>query len=73
MYLKHLPSGDLVEVIGLSTLFDPFMQAIEGRIHAGEELQDPAEFSKATLVFPSGEALPRCWVDPGYREQLKRA
>ena len=73
MYLKHIPSGDLVEVIGLSALFDPFVKCIEGRIHAGEELQEPAEFSKAVLVFPSGESLPRCWVDPDYRAQLKRA
>ena len=32
-----------------------------------EELQDPAEVAKADLAFPSGEALPRCWVDSAYK------
>lgn len=73
MYLKHVPSGDFVEVMGLSALFDPCEAVIEGRIHAGEELQEPAEFNKASLVFPSGEGLPRCWTDAGYRARLKRA
>lgn len=73
MYLKHTQSGDLVEVIGLPALFDPFAEAIEGRIHAGEEMQEPAAFSKVELMFPSGELLPRCWIDPEYRAQRKRA
>jgi hypothetical protein len=30
-------------------------------------MQDPAEFPKAELCFPSGENLPRCWIDPNYR------
>jgi hypothetical protein len=67
MYLKHRPSGDLVEVLDLAMLFDPFRAEISGRLHAGEELQDPATFGKAELIFPSGEPLPRCWVDPRYR------
>lgn len=73
MYLKHVPSGDLVEVIDLAGLFDPFEKGVQGRIHAGEELQDPARFTKGELVFPSGEALPRCWVDPDYRAQRRSA
>lgn len=73
MYLKHIQSGDLVEVIDLAAMFDPFADMIEGRIHAGEELQEPAAFPKAGLMFPSGELLPRCWIDPDYRAQLKRA
>jgi hypothetical protein len=48
-------------------LFDPCAASIRGRIHAGEELQDPADFTKSDLVFPSGEGLPRCWLDPDYR------
>lgn len=73
MYLKHVPSGDLVEVIDLASLFDPCAAAVAGRVHAGEELQEPADFAKASLAFPSGEALPRCWLDAGYRAHLKRA
>lgn len=73
MYLKQVDSGDLVEVIDLPGLFDPCEETVAGRVHAGEELQDPADFSKTSLAFPSGEALPRCWLDPGYRANLKRA
>lgn len=73
MYLKHMRSGDLVEVIELPALFDPCAASIRGRIHAGEELQDPADFAKSDLVFPSGEGLPRCWLDPNYRVRLKIA
>ena len=68
MYLRHKPSGDLVEVLDLRSLFDPCRESVVGRFHAGEELQDPAVFAKADLAFPSGEPLPRCWVDPHYRE-----
>ena len=67
MYLKHLNSGDLVEVLDLRSLADPCRDAVAGRFHAGEELQDPESFAKSGLGFPSGEALPRCWVDAGYR------
>ncbi|RMG29869.1 MAG: acetyltransferase [Gammaproteobacteria bacterium] len=66
MYLKDRASGDLVEVLDLQALFDPFRDRVPGRFHAGEELQEPADFAKAALVFPSGEPLPRCWTDPDY-------
>lgn len=33
---------------------------------AAEELQDPGPLHKGELFFPSGEALPRCWIDPHY-------
>lgn len=68
MYLKHKPTGDLVEVLELEELFDPFQAEVTGRFHWGEELQEPNRFAKSELVFPSGEGLPRCWVDPKYRE-----
>ncbi len=67
MYLKHKPSGDLVEVLDIASLTDPYRSKVAGRFHAGEELQDPANFNKAELIFPSGEPLPRCWIDPLYR------
>lgn len=68
MYLKHQPSGDMVEVLDLAALFDPFQAAVRGRFHWGEELPEPAEFQKSELGFPSGERLPRCWTDPRYRD-----
>lgn len=67
MYLKHQPTGDLVEVLDIASLIDPYRTKLAGRFHSGEELQDPANFAKAELIFPSGEPLPRCWIDPTYR------
>ena len=67
MYMRHMPSGDLVEVLDIKALIDPCRDTISGRFHAGEELQEPAEFLKSDLIFPSGESLPSCWVDPHYR------
>lgn len=67
MYLKDKASGDLVEVLDTQALFDPFKASIPGRFHAGEEMQEPQDFDKANLVFPSDEALPRCWVDGTYK------
>ncbi|MBY4678954.1 acetyltransferase [Marinobacterium arenosum] len=73
MYLKESASGHLVEVIALSDLFDPYQTELTGRSHYGEEAQDPERFEKRSLVFPSGETLPRCWLDPHYRDhELKR-
>ncbi len=68
MFMKDKKSGNLVELLGLSELFDPFHEKVVGRFHAGEEMADPANFIKADLSFPSGENLPRCWVDPDYRQ-----
>ncbi len=64
----HEASPSLVEILDLRQLADPFSTVVAGRIHGGEELQDPHHFSKAELRFPSGEALPRCWSDPHYRQ-----
>jgi hypothetical protein len=66
MFLTYNPDGSLVEVRQLAVLMDPFEAAVEGRFHAGEELQDPEPFRKQELCFPSGEPLPRCWIDPDY-------
>jgi hypothetical protein len=41
---------------------------VVGRFHAGEEMQDPEKFTKKEMLFPSGEELPRCWLDAHYRE-----
>jgi hypothetical protein len=65
--IRHDDDSSLVEVLDLQQLFDPFAPSVLGRLHAGEELQDPGPLSKGQLSFPSGEALPRCWVDPHYK------
>ncbi|MBM5800127.1 MAG: acetyltransferase [Cyanobacteria bacterium K_DeepCast_35m_m2_023] len=67
MFLRYCPDGSLMEeVLQLPALMDPFVTSVEGRFHAGEELQDPQPFAKQELCFPSGERLPRCWLDPDY-------
>ncbi len=67
MYLKDRESGNLVEVLDVQELVDPCRERLRGRFHAGEEVQDPSDFDKAQLYFPSGEELPRCWIDAKYR------
>ncbi|MGD8569683.1 MAG: acetyltransferase [Gammaproteobacteria bacterium] len=67
MYLKHKTSGNLVEVLDIKALLDPCQEKVAGRFHAGEELQDPENFAKTELVFPSDEVLPVCWVDAEYK------
>lgn len=67
MYLKDKQSGDLVEVLDILAMVNPCIEKIDGRFHAGEEMQDAASFTKGNLEFPSGEALPRCWIDADYR------
>lgn len=68
MFLKHTQNGDLVEIADINTLVDPCQPQVSGRYHAGEEMQDITQFDKSALVFPSGEALPRCWCDAHYRD-----
>lgn len=70
MYLRDKASGDLVEVLDVAAVVDPCAEHVEGRFHAGEELQDATAFAKKGLEFPSGESLPRCWLDPGYRDKV---
>jgi len=67
MYLKHIDSGDLVEITDINALVDPFQNEVSGRFHSGEELQDINRFNKTQLIFPSGEALPKCWREADYR------
>ncbi|HHC71698.1 MAG TPA: acetyltransferase [Thiotrichales bacterium] len=67
MFLKDKNSGDLVEVLSVADLIDPCKETVPGRFHAGEEMGEPQTFAKENLLFPSGEALPRCWMDADYK------
>ena len=67
MFLKDKNSGDLVEILDLKALIDPNAGQVKGRFHAGEEMQDQESFTKTALQFPSGEGLPRCWMDANYK------
>lgn len=69
MFLTHKASQDLVEITDLPRLFDPHEADVEGRFHAGEEMQEREEFSKSSLVFPSGEKLPECWMNADYKRR----
>ncbi len=72
MFLKQKSEGHLVEVLSLNDLFNPNHDSVVGRLSYGEELGEPDTFTKSNLIFPSGEELPRCWVDPHYRDQELR-
>lgn len=73
MFLEHKPSGNLVEILALDELFDPCLDQVTGRFHAGEELQEIEPFTKSHLIFPSGELLPQCWLNAHYRESSPTA
>ncbi|WP_449418304.1 acetyltransferase [Phormidium nigroviride] len=66
MLLKEKESGTLVEILDLEALLSPMKNEVPGQIQAGQEEQQPDSFAKETLIFPSGETLPRCWIDADY-------
>jgi hypothetical protein len=67
MLLQEKQTGNLVEILDVQALVNPAESAIPGRVQEGQEEQDPESFTKEELVFPSGESLPRCWIDADYR------
>jgi hypothetical protein len=67
MLLQDKSSASQIEIQDLETLFNPLRNEIEGKIQEGQEEQDPQMFAKQDLTFASGEDLPRCWLDPNYR------
>jgi len=69
MLLKQRNTGHMVEVLNLIDLINLNTTEVVGRSQEGEEVQDPDKFDKTDLVFLSGEELPRCWVDPHYRDE----
>lgn len=66
MFLKEKSTNDLIEIIRIEDLYDPCLGEVMGRSHCGEEMQEPAIYAKENLMFPSGEMLPCCWMDPDY-------
>jgi hypothetical protein len=67
MFLQVKDSGDLVKIIDIQELLDPNSDIVHGQDQEGQEEQEPDTFPKESLVFPSGEKLPRCWLDAKYR------
>lgn len=67
MLMRDKGTGDLIEIIDLEQLASPFDESVAGRNQSGQEEQDAKKFPKANLTFPSGEALPQCWIDSEYQ------
>jgi hypothetical protein len=67
MLLQDKEKGTLVEVMDILALINPTDQEITVRGQAGEEEQDPEPRHKTNFSFPSGEDLPRCWLDADYQ------
>jgi hypothetical protein len=68
MFLKERGNGHLVAIVDTNDLFNPYMKKLKCRGQVGEEEQYPENYPKEGLVFPSDEELPRCWLDPHYRD-----
>lgn len=68
MFLIQKSTSKLIEVLNPRDLMNPKAHKIQGCYHAGEELQDPEDFNKEDLTFQSGEEMPLCWTDEGYRK-----
>ena len=69
MFLAESRTGDLVEVLDLNNLSNPCISDVQVRFQHGEEVGDPEVLAKSNLRFPSGECLPRCWLDSHYRDE----
>ncbi|MFB2836139.1 acetyltransferase [Floridanema evergladense] len=66
MLLKSKETGTLIQIHDTESLINPNQHEISGQDQAGQEEQNTTTYSKEELVFPSGESLPRCWLDANY-------
>lgn len=66
MFLKDKETGSLIKIEDVESLFKPTQDEIKGRDQEGQEEQNLTSFKKSQLIFPSGESLPRCWMDSNY-------
>jgi hypothetical protein len=69
MLLQKKENGTLVEILNIQEVISPNQTEVMGRVQAGEEEQDPEPVQKQNLIFPSGESLPRCWIDAEYQQE----
>jgi hypothetical protein len=70
MYLKHIPSGDLVEVIDLQDVISPYSPTVLARGFKEQWVQRAEKYLKSELAFPSGEALPSCWTQESFHRRI---
>ena len=69
VYLKHVPSSELVEVIDLQDVINPASTTVLARSYRNDMQQRAERYPKIELVFPSGEALPACWIKGALQNQ----
>ncbi len=67
MLLQLKDTGELVKILKVDELINPNTEVVQGKDQEGQEEQDAESYKKDNLVFPSGESLPRCWLDANYR------
>ncbi|BAY75516.1 hypothetical protein NIES25_19620 [Nostoc linckia NIES-25] len=67
MLLQLKDTGKLVKILKIEELLDPNSDVVGAKDQEGQEEQEPDSFKKQNLIFPSGEDLPRCWLDADYR------
>lgn len=67
MLLHNKKNNSLVKINDFEALINPAKGEVVAQSQSGEEEQDPEPMQKQNLIFPSGENLPRCWVDADYR------
>ncbi len=68
MLLQNKDNGTLVEIMDIQAVMSPTHDQIMVRVQDGQEEQDPESVQKQSLIFPSGENLPLCWLDANYRK-----
>lgn len=67
MLLQVKDSGELVKILDVQELINPNQDLVHAQEQEGQEEQEADSYKKENLVFPSGESLPRCWLDADYR------
>ncbi|BAZ81946.1 MAG: acetyltransferase [Sphaerospermopsis kisseleviana] len=67
MFLQIKNSRDLVKIVDFQELIDPNSEIVHAKDQEGQEEQETDTYQKEDLVFPSGEKLPRCWLDANYQ------
>ncbi|WP_071191390.1 acetyltransferase [Trichormus sp. NMC-1] len=70
MFLQLKDSHNLVKIVDIQELLDPSSEIVHAKDQEGQEEQETDIYQKEELVFPSGEKLPRCWLDAHYRESV---
>ncbi len=69
MLLQKKDNGTIVEIMDMLEVISPTHDEIMVRVQDGQEEQDPEPVQKNSLIFPSGESLPLCWLDADYRNK----